>query len=417
MTLERSLLVVYDIGSLAPSRFARAAVDNGCEPVFVLPDSGHAKSMESTLQLLGSVIHLNPAGEDQLMRDLSRLNPVGITTFSEFQIGTTAYLADRLGLRYHAPSDLPVITEKDAQRQRLALTGVDSVRFRRITHVEQVAQALVEVGLPGVVKPTRGAASRNTVLVTDERECRDAVSASLRADAGECGVEEKAVILEEFLVGRRTPPPWGDYLAADCVAFGDEVRPLFVTSKFDLAQPFRERGGYGGPSLVSPPELSEALELGARAVRALRIRQGIADFEIKLTDRGPRVIEVNGRLGGWVDDLAMRIGVDVADVAVKSALGERPDVPPLPDGGPIPFRYIVIPPVDVRRVSAIDGVARLRGLKHVDQVLIKKKVGDSIHWRLGTDSGVAEISGCTDTHDQLAAVVRAIEEVDWIRYD
>ncbi|UFQ13601.1 MULTISPECIES: hypothetical protein [Streptomyces] len=52
--------------------------------------------------------------------------------------------------------------------------------------------------------------------------------------------------------------PWGHYLAVDCLTAGDDVRPVSVTGKFALAEPYRESGEYGQPSTVPAPELDAA---------------------------------------------------------------------------------------------------------------------------------------------------------------
>ncbi|MFF3553856.1 ATP-grasp domain-containing protein [Streptomyces tsukubensis] len=415
MSRKPVLLVLYDNGSMAPTRLAQAARRHDCTVVYALADSPHARSMAPVLGMTGTVLQATTDAQTQVLNELRHHGPDGIVTFSEAQIPATARLAAALGLPYHAPEDIDAITTKDGQRARLADAGVDTLRFRTVAHVDQVEEALAHVGLPAVVKPVSGTSSRNTAIVATARECRRLVVRLLTSGAGRTG--EPALVIEEFLAGRPVDPPWGDYLAADCVVSGGEVTPVFVTGKFTVAEPLRERGGYGGWTVVPEPELKEALELGYRAVRALNIRSGLVDFEIKLTERGPRVIEVNGRLGGWVDDLAMRShGPDPAEIAVLSALGRRPEVPPLPHGGPIAFHYIVVPPPRAERVGSIHGVPALRRIPHVEHVHVHARTGVSVDWRLGGSSGVAAVRGTTETHDQLAETVAEIEKTPWIDY-
>lgn len=398
------LLVVYDTGSEGPARLGEAARDNDCELLFVVADTDHAREMVPALAVFGSVVDI----ED--FDALRKLDPTGIVTFSEFQIGATADLAERLGLPYHARADVPAITRKDMQRKRFQQAGVDAVRAVTITSADQLTEALAYVGLPAIIKPVIGASSRNTVAVHTEDDCRAKICEFLRG--------ESALLLEELLVGRPTERPWGDYIAVDCVATGDHVAPVFVTSKFALAPPFRERGGYGGRSVVADHEVKEVAELACQAVHALGIRTGIADVEIKLTPAGPQVIEVNGRLGGWVDDLAVRSNTsNPVDIAIRSALG-RP-VPSLDLGsdGPIAYHYLVVPPLGASRVRAIRGISGLRAVPSVQWVSVLTDVGSSVDWRIGARSNAAAVLGAVDTHEQLADVVDRIERVDWIEYD
>ncbi|MGH8918911.1 MAG: ATP-grasp domain-containing protein, partial [Actinomycetes bacterium] len=369
-----------------------------------------------TLQMLGEVVDGAGCDEETLLSLVGAHRPAGIVTFSEFRIESTARLAHRLGLPHHPLEELPAITLKNSQRERFAERGLDTVKAATVTDPAQIDAALAEVGLPAIVKPVRGASSRNTVSVSTARECHHVVSGVLATDGP--GPAETSVMLEELLVGRPTQAPWGDYIAVDCVVSNGAARAMFVTSKFCLAPPFRERGGYGGRSIVEDHLIAEVETLACRAVQALGITTGIADVEIKLTAGGPRVIEVNGRLGAWVDDLAVRSGAaDPADIAVKSALGRRLDERrPRAEGAPIAFHYLLVPPIDARHVQDIHNVPALRRVPNVDKVMVLTEPGRAAHWRLGATANVAAVVGAVSTHTELADTVATLEEVSWISY-
>ncbi|MFD3872121.1 acetyl-CoA carboxylase biotin carboxylase subunit family protein [Streptomyces sp. NPDC058623] len=414
MSDQPVLLTVYDSGSLAPTRLADAARRAGCALVFVIADTEHAREMIPTLETVGTVVDMAGRTENETLAALKALGPAGIITFSEFQIARTVRLAAALGLPYHSPADVDAITHKDLQRERFARAGLDAVRFRTVTAPDQADEALAHVGLPAIIKPVVGASSRNTRAVTTAKECRAAIAEVFDASGG--GPVETAVMIEELLVGSPTPAPWGDYIAVDCVADGDDVRPVFVTSKFALAEPFRERGGYGGFSVVSEENERAVRDLACRAVRALNIH-GVADVEIKLTADGPRVIEVNGRLGAWVDDLAVRSGTsDPAYVAVAAALGLPYETPAVKKGGPIAFHYLIVPPAGARRVKDIRNVSALRRLPNVNSVAVLTEPGACVDWRIGARGNTAAVIGSAATHQELADAVAAIESVEWITY-
>ncbi|WP_428965991.1 ATP-grasp domain-containing protein [Micromonospora fluostatini] len=408
------LLVVYDHGSVAPLRLADVAERIGCRIVFVCSGSAHAVQMRPILAHVAGVVTGDDLPPGALVRRLREMRPAGITTFSEYQIGYTAWLAAELGLPYQDPSDIPAITTKAAQRERFRHRGLDSLRSMAVTSEEDADPALRHIGLPAMVKPDRGLSSRNTVAVRTEEEYHATVAAFLGGGDGQ--PPERRLVVEELLIGRKTAEPWGDYIAVDCVAEGGVVRPLFVTAKFALAEPFRERGGYGPPVLPAE-EIHHVEDLAVRAVSALNFRQGVADVEIKLTDAGPRVIEVNGRLGGWVDDLAMRSGAPgAADAAMRSALSLPVDL----TGGEsrIAFHYVAIAPMWAQRVRAVPGLATLRGLDGVERVTPDVRPGSPLDWRGGTQtSKLAAITGVAASHDQLASLVGTFERLDWIELE
>lgn len=408
------LLAVYDVGSLAPLRLSQVARNNGCDVAFVVADTEHAQQMIPVLRRLGRVVNTAGRSEASVIDELRGFEPAGIITFSEFRIPDTVRLAAALGLPYHAPSLQEAVTNKDRQRERFAEVGLDTVRFRTVAALDQLDEAIARVGLPAIVKPVVGASSRNTTAVATADECRAVVAAAL---GGIGGPAETAVILEELLVGRPVDAPWGDYMAVDCVARGDDVRPVFVSSKFALAEPFRERGAYGGQSVVPDELVREVSDLACRAVGALGVH-GVADVEIKLTPDGPRVIEVNGRLGAWVDDLGVRAGTGVpADIAVKAALG-RPYTTADPVGrGPAVFHYLIVPPMGACRVKSVRDLSGLRQLPYVDRVVLLAEPGADVDWRIGAAGNVAAVSGAAPDPAALAETVAAIEATDWIDYE
>jgi hypothetical protein len=411
------LLVVYDEGSVAPTRIGEVARRLDCPVVFVLPDSAHNRELREIVAMVAPVVTAPDEPDQELLTRLRALRPAGVMTFSEFRIGLAARLADALGLPGVAPRDIAAITIKDTQRRRLAESGVDSVAHHVIRDPTDVDAAIAEVGFPAVLKPLVGASSRNTVLVGSAADCRSALAAVLHTG----DLPETALVMEQYLEGRTTAPPWGDYLAVDCVADGADVRPVFVSGKFALAPPFRERGGHSAAEVVPDADRTAAVELACRTARALRFRHGVTHVEIKLTDAGPRVIELNGRLGAWVDDLATRSGAaDPAAAAMRVALGDSVGSalePGTREPGRIAFHYLMLPPPGALRVAAIRDVAALRELAPVDRVVVQKTPGAAVGWRLGTRGSVAALLGTTATLDELADTVAAAERTDWITYD
>ena len=91
--------------------------------------------------------------------------------------------------------------------------------------------------------------------------------------------------------------------------------------------------------------------MASEAITALGIRTGCLHTEIKVTDDGPRVIEVNGRIGGFVAPvLALASsGTDFFQISQRVALGEHvvfADVLPTPHVG-----YVTVgqPPIGAHR--------------------------------------------------------------------
>jgi biotin carboxylase len=66
----------------------------------------------------------------------------------------------------------------------------------------------------------------------------------------------------------------------------------------------------------------------ARAHRVLGIEDGITHSEARLTERGPLIIEINGRVGGDLIPFLGKVatGIDPGEVMLDVALGQRPEI-------------------------------------------------------------------------------------------
>lgn len=410
---ERLLLVPYDEGSLPPVRIAEIAALNECDLTFLVSESKHAVSMLPVLRSLGATITLGDEPDSAILRLLERQNADGIVTFSEHLLERTAWFATHLGLPGHELDIIQSVIRKDRQRESLAAHGVDVIRYRTVASLEHLDLAIDQVGLPAIVKPAVGVGSALTTVVFDAAAAESAVRSILnRPDRAELG--HRIAILEEYLVGRYTDWPWGDYIAVDCLADNHAAKPLFVTSKFALAEPFRERGGYGGMGAASEEDAEAACELACAVVDALRAVTGVVDVEMKLTDTGPRLIEANGRLGGWVDDLAVRSGMgSPADAAVRAALSLAPvRVPPTVDS-PLAYSYVVMPPRWARRVVDIQKPDPVRRLPNVERVTVSAWPGMPLDWQQGAVTALATVQGLAGTHDELSSLVQEFEAFPW----
>ncbi|WP_327064769.1 ATP-grasp domain-containing protein [Kitasatospora sp. NBC_01302] len=242
----------------------------------------------------------------------------GIYTWDELSLVATAEVAGQLGLPHMSPAAARACRDKFTTRTLLDAAGLPGVRHRLVHSAAEAAAAAEEIGFPLVLKPRALAGSLGVTVV---REPGDFAPAYALAAASVMGPLDASggVLVEEFLDG---PEISVDSLVAD-----GRAQPLFVARKRLGFDPFCEEVGH----LVGPwrhePWAGAVEELVVGAHRALGIEQGTTHTELRLTARGPRLIELNGRLGG---DLIPRVGtlatgIDLALLGAALAFGERPE--------------------------------------------------------------------------------------------
>ncbi|MFF0879794.1 ATP-grasp domain-containing protein [Micromonospora aurantiaca (nom. illeg.)] len=341
--------------------------------------------------------------------------PAGVLTFSEYQIVQAAAIAERCSLPFHDVRTGATLTDKLRQRQVMAEAGVQTTRSVVVRDSVEARAAALEVGLPAVVKPRYGAGSVDTCRVDSADQCMQVVTEFLANSTNRGGRE---FVVEELLVGDPTAAGerWGDYVSVESVVHDGHIQNVCVTGKLPLAEPFRESGTVL-PATISDELAQAVIETEQAALRALGVRHGVTHTEVKLTPNGPRVIEVNGRVGAGVMDLLQRYaGYDLVRVAITLALGRPVRVPPI-RLRQVAFEYLIAPPIDARRLLSIEGVEEVSEVPGVGYVEVFGEPGQRINWREGSMAYLGIIYGGAPSHDGVLAAFAEIEARLQIKYE
>ncbi|WP_107655639.1 ATP-grasp domain-containing protein [Nocardia suismassiliense] len=359
MSERPTLVVVYDDGAAHPGDIA-VGLAGWANCVFVLEPNEHTRTMEPLLSQLGSVLWAESAA---LAADAVRAHrPGGVVTYTERGLGLAVELAHELGLPFHDRRTLGLLTDKWQQRAALREAGVDAVRCHRIDAESDWPAAVAATGLPAVLKPAHGGGSRNTFYIDDAAAGLELTRTLLAQDRPGL-VAGGTLVLEEYLAGRDCGP-FGDYVSIESVVQDGHIHDLAVTGKFPMVPPFRETGRFW-PSPLSPDEDEQVRALARQAVEALGVVAGLTHTEVKLTPQGPRLIEVNGRLGGGINELARRaLGLDLIELAGRIALGESVSTPPVYRGQAYFQLFHPAPrlPATLVAVDGVDAVKQLPGV-------------------------------------------------------
>jgi hypothetical protein len=292
----------------------------------------------------------------------------GIVTWDEFSLVATAEVAEALELPHMAAAAARICRDKYATRTRLAAAGLPAIWHRLVQDVEAAVTAAHECGYPVVVKPRSLGGSLGVVLAHDAPSVREAYRVAV--DAGLPGVEHSdGVLIEEFLDGPE--------ISVDSAVVAGVPEMVFVARKRLGFDPCFEEVGH----LVGPWQRETWANEVAGLVRAVHeaagVDRGVTHAEVRLTPSGPRLVELNGRLGGdlipYLGTLAT--GVDLSMAAAAIAFDERPDLTPAQQRwAEIRFVY---PPhdghlerVDLAGAAAVPGIMMAAPLAEQGQELL-----------------------------------------------
>ncbi|MEO3783711.1 ATP-grasp domain-containing protein [Actinocorallia sp. B10E7] len=251
---------------------------------------------------------------EHLVSEAGKLSPRGMITYDERLVESTARAAQELGLPGPGARAVALCKDKSAMRRALAETGLSPVGFATADDLETALVTAERIGYPVVLKPRALSGSIGVVRVDSPDALRRVFDAVLGARTGLSAVAHPGVLVEEFLDG----PEY----SVDAVTTGGETRVLVVAEKMIGFPPYFEETGHIVPARPAPG-LDDAVALVKKAHAALGLDSMTTHTEVRLTSSGPRIVEINARLGGdlipYLGRLAL--GVDAAGAAADVALG------------------------------------------------------------------------------------------------
>lgn len=369
--------------------------------------------MAELLQRFGPVVDLSGLGVAQMATLLSAYEPDALVTYLDTGMVAYAELAEALGLPFHSPGTAAALTDKSRQRQVLAAAGLDMPPCHVVRPDQRegdLAHAESEVGWPAILKPRSAQGSRYTFLARDPPELDRLLTA--------LGPDRPDMVLEGYLadVPARAAASYAAYVSVESVVASGVISHLALTGRFPLAENFRETGFFI-PAALEEGEQASVLALATAAIEALDIRIGCLHTEIKFTPAGPRLIEVNGRVGGGVPEMLERAaGIPLLEYTLRIGLGEEIRV-----SGPVAterigYRFFLQPPAVSATVAAIDGIDKVSDFPGVDTISVHQGPGADLDWRDGTRNHIMAVVGSAADYAELAAVNRLLLQEVTVTY-
>ncbi|HEV7804819.1 MAG TPA: ATP-grasp domain-containing protein [Solirubrobacteraceae bacterium] len=250
----------------------------------------------------------------------AREHVAGVLCWDEARILQTAHVAAALGLPGGDPAAIERCRDKHLTRGALAAAGVPQPGSVLVASLDEALATAERLGYPVVLKPRALAASLGVVKVENPDELRAQFAFAHDTTLPEAPHYDDVVLVEQFAGGPE--------ISVDCAVGGGHVWPLFVARKQVGYAPYFEETGHlvdAADPLLRDEHIGEIL----RAThRALGFVDGMTHVELKLTPTGPKVIEVNARLGGDLIPYLglLATGIDPGLAAAAVACGRTPEL-------------------------------------------------------------------------------------------
>jgi len=337
-----------------------------------------------------------------MARDFANTHPIhGIFTVGTDASKTVAAVANALnlpGIRYEVAE---MSTNKIKMRERLKEKGIPVPNFKGIWTLKEAKDAIDELGLPLVIKPSDNMGARGVRKISVKDEL---ISAFFEAKNASVNGE---VIIEEFMDGPE--------LSIDALVYNGEVLITGVADRIIEMEPYFVETGHIMPSELPNRDIENSCQLMKNGIKALGIDFGAAKGDIKITSRGPKIGELAARLsGGFMSAYTYPLssGVNLIKAAIKLSLGENSlDLRPKFQRASVEKAIIPKP----GRFISISGVEEARKIPGVAEIIIHKEIGSTIENLKSNLGKLGNIITVADTREKALQINK--KAMDMIRIE
>ncbi|RWE84945.1 MULTISPECIES: acetyl-CoA carboxylase biotin carboxylase subunit family protein [unclassified Mesorhizobium] len=396
--MERRALILVE-GASNMLRYVSAARRLGLNPIPLVADPDRYKYLAAEGI---EAIRVDTNDVDALVRECTRLlasyHIAGITSALELTYAAAGKLCQYFDLPGPNPTSVELCCDKFTQRQLLRNAGVPIPSYQLATNVTEVESSAAQIGLPVVVKPAAGIGSVGVRLCRTFNEVTQHAGYLLGGEHIERS--SPRILVEEFARG----PHYSIEI------MGNEVIGI-AAADFGRPPHFVCRE-YIYPALLADDQYRRMNDVSLSCLRALGLGWGPSNIDLRWTELGPVVIEVNPRLGGTPTPQLVQLayGVDLVTEHIKLAIGEESNWGRR--RSQIAAARILLPDrdgaldwIEGSRAATVPGVAEVKFYIEPKTPIIRK--GDS-----GDRIGHVMAASPTRTLTKLI-LQRAVDLIDW----
>lgn len=334
--------------------------------------------------------------EDAVLVAAEDYQPDGIMTLAtDMPMRGVSKASDKLHLHSIDYMTALKATDKSEMIKAFKSAGVPSPWYFDVESFNDLKSLEWKVSFPCVIKPTDNAGSQGVAKVNNFEEllANYAYSHSFSRHG--------KVIVEEYLDGPE--------VSVEVMVANGKVHVLQITDKITTGAPHFVEVEHVQPSRLPDETQRQIREVTKLACKAIGINKGPAHVEMRVTQRGPVMIELGARMGG--DNITTHLvplstGIDMVGGTIKVALGEQPDIEPSWHCGSA-IRYFQVPFGTIKAIENVDEAERIPGVK---QIVFTKDLGEeSTPIRCSNDRIGFVIAQGTTAQDAVKACEEAMK--------
>lgn len=339
---------------------------------------------------------LSVKDKEGILKIAKEIMPDGVTVgMVDLAIPTYAYVAEKLNLPGISIDSALKATNKYEMIKSFEKDNVPHPKFEYISKDSIDCSLKKSFEFPVIVKPIDMAGSRGIYLANNEDELISAIKESSRiSDTGN-------LLVEEYMTGPE--------VSVELVVKDSIPHVIQITDKTTTGAPHFAETGHLQPSMLTPDIKEKISKVACGAAKSIGLVNSLGHAEIKVTEEGPKMVEIGARAGGDAIGeqlISLSTGVDFSQIAIDIAFGFEINIPDKKEKASC-IRFIQSKNGILKNVSGINDAEKIDNVFKVHfSGVIGKKYEDVIDnsGRLGYvitkgDTAVAALNACDKAID------------------
>lgn len=322
-----------------------------------------------------------------------------MTLASDMPIMTVAKVSKKLGLVGVDLDTAIKATNKSKMRESLKSFGVPVPLFYKVDSLDKCIKAVNKIkdkGYKCILKPADNSGSRGIVLLPDFNE----KTINIAYNYSKNNSRNKIVMVEEFMEGPE--------VSVETISVDGKCNIIQITDKITTGAPYFVEMGHSQPSQLPDSIKDKIKEITIAANKAIGIISGPSHTEIKITQNGPKIVEIGARLGG--DNITTHLtplstGVDMVESCIKIALGETPDIRIKYDKASA-IRYFDQSHGRIKSIRGVEEASKLPGIIQISIIHGKDHIINGI--KSSSDRVGFVIGQADDCKRAISTVIKAL---------
>ncbi|PWM80304.1 MAG: biotin carboxylase [Clostridium sp.] len=322
-----------------------------------------------------------------------------MTSTSDAPVKTVAYVSEKLGMIQDISYENAVCaTEKKSMRKRLKKCEVPIPAFYACENFEEFCEALDQMDGICVVKPSDSAASRGVEIFDSDSS---KVERKKQYDYSKSFSRNGIVMVEEYMKGPE--------VSVEGIIVNKELHIIAITDKLVTPLPFFVELGHSEPSQLPTSVQKDICDVTRKAVAAIGIVNGTCHAELKITDKGPKIVEIAARLGGdYITSclVPLSTGVDLVGNSILLALHRPISIEKTRKQGSA-IRFISGEEGVVKKIEIKEEAKNIEGIYEI-QIYVQK--GQKVRSLQSSNDRLGHVIAIGETAEQ--AIERAEKALD-----